>query len=1007
MNNDHADSNPVAGKRNGTSGGGTNRNATAANPPAMDFWPFAETLLLHWRWPVVAATMLTLGGLAFGLWHWQSTYTAPAQLVAYNSPNATEIFGGREISQQILLSLLRAPELLEAAGAQAAPPVSATALATRLNLMPDRGSDIIVAAITDTNPETALALANLYAHEAVHYTAKMQADSAAEMDRFFSLQLTNVDNQISGLNQQASRLSAPSLQPSNTTSSLFASLSTQLQTAREELVALLAKYTEAHPLVQEKRAEIAALENMLPANAMGTATNPAALAAMPGESDPQVIRSKLEVLERTRLDLLDKQQAVEAFEANPPGYCRLLVPAMPKDVVAHSCNAKVASLSMFAGMLGLFAGTLAVLLMEISDDRLKTPADVRRVTRLPVLAIGGDLSRMDELERYDWAFRTWTRLQGRLSPSPNHGLVLGVTSAGGGEGRSTWLQLLGEAASLLGFRVLTITTRPSPRKSDSQNVITNGAVKATISSPSPKSNSKQVDTSTTLTANTNILATPAEVTDKLTGPNSQPVVHIPLPGWVWNLERRKQWQEALSHWSKIENVVILVELPPASVPEAVLLAENLPNVIWLTASGEAAAAETSEKLETLRDARCHLSGAVLNRAPKAFLRKRFARWVTCAVFAAGFHALTSFSTAAVLQNTNAVTVVGQPADTPAQAAARAALAGLQGTNNTTAINATPTTPETGIPEANAVPETTVPAKRAHWQEHFTLGAGDVLDFSLYGEPTLTQLNVPISPDGRVNFLEAQGVMAAGLTIDELRSRLDEELAKYRRAPHTIITPVAFNSKKYFLLGSVVRAGAFTLDRPTTIVEAIARARGIETALQQRNLVEIADLQRSFLVRQGRRMPVDFEKLFLHGDLSQNLPLAPDDYLFISPADLKQVYVVGEVQRPGPAAYNPNMSTIGAIAVQGGFTERAWKQKILVVRGSLSHPQTFIVDANDVLSARTPDFKLEPNDIIYVHYRPWVRAEEILDLAATAFVQSAVIVWTGGHVGPIISTPIIN
>jgi len=38
----------------------------------------------------------------------------------------------------------------------------------------------------------------------------------------------------------------------------------------------------------------------------------------------------------------------------------------------------------------------------------------------------------------------------------------------------------------------------------------------------------------------NVLTSPAKVTEKLTGPNSQPVVHIPLPGWVWNLERRKQ-----------------------------------------------------------------------------------------------------------------------------------------------------------------------------------------------------------------------------------------------------------------------------------------------------------------------------------------------------------------------------------------------------------------------------------------------------------------------------------
>src|SRR5207245_8579379 len=88
---------------------------------------------------------------------------------------------------------------------------------------------------------------------------------------------------------------------------------------------------------------------------------------------------------------------------------------------------------------------------------------VKRVTRLPVLTVLGDLDKMKQEQRQQWAFRTWTMLQGRLSPTPNHGLVCGITSSTPGEGRSTWISLLAEAASLSGFRVLTIATRPSPK----------------------------------------------------------------------------------------------------------------------------------------------------------------------------------------------------------------------------------------------------------------------------------------------------------------------------------------------------------------------------------------------------------------------------------------------------------------------------------------------------------------------------------------------------------------
>jgi hypothetical protein len=67
-----------------------------------------------------------------------------------------------------------------------------------------------------------------------------------------------------------------------------------------------------------------------------------------------------------------------------------------------------------------------------------------------------------------------------------------------------------------------------------------------------------------------------------------------------------------------------------------------------------------------------------------------------------------------------------------------------------------------------------------------------------------------------------------------------------------------------------------------------------------------------------------------------------------------------------------------------------------VRGSLNHPETFVTGlGTDVPSMN--DFKLQPNDIIYVTWRPFHRGEELLDLAATAFVQAAIAGWTGNAI----------
>ena len=214
---------------------------------------------------------------------------------------------------------------------------------------------------------------------------------------------------------------------------------------------------------------------------------------------------------------------------------------------------------------------------------------------------------------------------------------------------------------------------------------------------------------------------------------------------------------------------------------------------------------------------------------------------------------------------------------------------------------------------------TSPSQRTDWLKRLTLGPGDVLNITLYGQPELTRSDILVGPDGKISFLEAQDVPAAGLTVDELRTNLDQELGKYRRAPRTIITPIAFRSKKYVMLGRVAQSGVYVLDRPLTVLEAVARAHGLQTGMSGRNNLDLADFQRSFLMRRGKRIPLDFERLFSRGDLSQNIAIEPDDYLYFPPANAKEIYVVGEVRIPGVVPYTPDLTVIGALSQRGGFS----------------------------------------------------------------------------------------
>ena len=71
----------------------------------------------------------------------------------------------------------------------------------------------------------------------------------------------------------------------------------------------------------------------------------------------------------------------------------------------------------------------------------------------------------------------------------------------------------------------------------------------------------------------------------------------------------------------------------------------------------------------------------------------------------------------------------------------------------------------GAPATNPSLSAFSPGKRARWQERLTLGPGDVLNFGLFDSPELARTEVVIGPDGRVSYLQAEGIMAAGLTID--------------------------------------------------------------------------------------------------------------------------------------------------------------------------------------------------------------------------------------------------
>jgi polysaccharide export outer membrane protein len=380
-------------------------------------------------------------------------------------------------------------------------------------------------------------------------------------------------------------------------------------------------------------------------------------------------------------------------------------------------------------------------------------------------------------------------------------------------------------------------------------------------------------------------------------------------------------------------------------------------VLWLAAANIAEAQTTVSCVNSLRNTGCNLIGAALNMSSPTKTR--------AVAQAALLAALIACSNASA-----------QQPPPPAPAVPAAAI-----TTNAPLLKSPPLAP---------------------WQQNLTLGPGDVMDISLYGQPDSGRPGTSIGPDGRFSYLQAVDVVGTGLTVDQLRAQLESTLMTFIREPRVVIVPVAFNSKKYYIFGNVQGPGAYPLNTPTTVVEAVARAHGFVTGSQQRSSFTFADLSQAFLVRRQpdgsfAREPVDFESLFQRGELQNNKFLAPDDYLYFPPTGPEQVFVLGEVRGAGPMPYTRTLTALGAITGHGGFTEGAFQQRILVVRGSLQNPETFIVNVADVLRAAAPDFVLKPRDIVYVSRKPWAKAEELLEAASSDFVRAIAVTWTGRNI----------
>jgi polysaccharide export outer membrane protein len=155
-------------------------------------------------------------------------------------------------------------------------------------------------------------------------------------------------------------------------------------------------------------------------------------------------------------------------------------------------------------------------------------------------------------------------------------------------------------------------------------------------------------------------------------------------------------------------------------------------------------------------------------------------------------------------------------------------------------------------------------------EGYKLRAGDTLQISVWKEPDL-QGEVLIRPDGGMSFALAGELQAAGHTVAELTSMLEERVRKY--IPDAVVTVAvkAVAGNRVYVIGKVNRPGDFPLNGPIDVMQALSLAGGA-TPFADTNAIRIlrreGDRQKSIAFRyrdvvHGRKL--DQNILLQNGD----------------------------------------------------------------------------------------------------------------------------------------------
>jgi len=157
---------------------------------------------------------------------------------------------------------------------------------------------------------------------------------------------------------------------------------------------------------------------------------------------------------------------------------------------------------------------------------------------------------------------------------------------------------------------------------------------------------------------------------------------------------------------------------------------------------------------------------------------------------------------------------------------------------------------------------------------YVIGADDILAIVYWREKDMST-DVQVRPDGIISLPLLNEIVAAGLTPNQLRDRINEESQKYVEDPNVTVVVKQINSRKVYVTGQVGKMGAYPLTGPMTVLQLLSTVGGIGEFAKSKNIVILR-------TENGRQVShkFNYKEVISGKKLAQNIELKPGDTIVV-------------------------------------------------------------------------------------------------------------------------------